>query len=155
MPEEWLIDGYNLLRDQESSPTQAALTRWMHRLASFASAKNERSVLVVLDGQAPQGEWDALCTRVFRIVHSGKITADSVIEKYLCDNKGRMRMTVVTKDIAIGRMARGSGAAVIDPEEFRRVLADDEDEAKASLFRENVRGHGFHRPFGKKFKDAS
>lgn len=153
MPEEWLIDGYNLLRDQESSPSKAALTSWAHRLAGFAASKKERSVRLVLDGQAPAGEWDAFKTPVFQIIHSGKITADSVIEKYLCENKGRARLMVVTKDTAVARMARGSGSGVMAPAEFKRLVTESEKQVRESLFREDVKNHGFNRPFGNKLKN--
>lgn len=153
MPEEWLIDGYNLLRDEDPSPSKAALTAWAHRLAGFAAAKKDRSVFFVLDGQAPAGEWSALETPAFHMVSSGKITADSVIEKYLCDNKGRVRMMVVTKDVAVSRMARGSGSGVMAPAEFKRVVAESEKQNRESLFKEDVKGHGFNRPFGNKLKD--
>ena len=160
MPEEWLIDGYNLLRDCPSgtpSPprkSKASLANWSHRIAGFAAAKKDRRVLLVLDGQTPAQEWEALCTASFQILSSGNITADSVIEKYLCDNKGRLRMMVVTKDRAVARMARGSGAGVMEPAEFTRLLEVVEKEGREILFREDVRNHGFHRPFGDKLKDV-
>ena len=150
MPEVWLIDGYNLLRDRPSGP----LPNWAYRIASFAAAKKDRRVLLIFDGQTSPGEWDPLRTSSFQILSSGKITADSVIEKYLCDNKGQAQMTVVTKDRAVVNMARGSGAAVIVPEEFTRLLEITKKEERETQFREDVRGHGFHRPFGDKLKDV-
>lgn len=161
MSEEWVIDGYNLFRDRSSvrpasgpQRPKADLTALIHRLAGFAASKKDHRVLLVFDGQVPNNEWEALGTPSFRIISSRQITADSVIEKYLCDNKSR-RITVVTKDRAVCRMAAGSGAGVMEPEEFMCLLERTEKETRETLFREDVRGHGFHRPFDGKLSDGS
>lgn len=159
MSEEWVIDGYNLFYDRSSESRtsnskipKTDLTALIHRLAGFAASKKDHRLLLVFDGHIPENEWKVLATPSFQIISSGKITADSVIEKYLCDNKGR-RMIVVTKDRAVCQMAFGSGAGVLEPKEFMRLVEQSEKESRENLFREDVRSHGFHRPFGDKLSD--
>ncbi len=144
MQEEWLIDGFNLLRADPRPKTPLQL---INRLAGFASAQKGRGVLLVFDGKVPPGQWESLCSKQLRIESSGTLTADSVIERYLCEHKGRFQFTVVTADRAVVNMARGSGASVMSPKEFNLLLNETEKSNKDVLFDQKVKGHGFHRPF--------
>lgn len=144
MQEEWLIDGFNLLRADSKPKTPLEL---IHRLAGFASAQKGRGVLIVFDGKAPEGQWESLGSKHLRIESSGALTADSVIERYLYENKGRYQFTVVTADRAVIRMAHGSGARVMSPKEFNLLLNETEKSNKDVLLNQKVRSHGFNRPF--------
>ena len=144
MQEEWLIDGTNLLHVDSKPKTPL---EWIHRIAGFASAQKGRGVLLVFDGKVPSGQWESLASKNLRIESSGDRTADSVIERYLCENKGRFQFTVVTADRAVIRMAHGSGARVMSPKEFKLLLGETEKANKDVLFDQKVKAHGFHRPF--------
>lgn len=150
MQEEWLIDGTNLLH---SGPKPKTPLELIHRIAGFASAHQGRGVLLVFDGKVPPGEWESLASKQFRIESSGSLTADSVIERYLCENKGRFQFTVVTADRAVVRMAHGSGARVMSPKEFVLILGETEKGNKDILFDQKVKGHGFNRPFRDKLDE--
>lgn len=149
MPEEWLIDGYNLLyglknrKNKKSTVTRESL---LHALANFASASGRR-VRMVLDGQGEDAEWQPFQTPELQILYSQAVSADSYIEKYLCENKGICRLVVVTRDQAITRVARGFGASVLDTEKFTGMLSEFEKESGDALFKHQVKAHGFHRPF--------
>ena len=144
MQEEWLIDGTNLLHADSKPKTPLEL---IHRLAGFASAQKGRGVLLVFDGKVPPGQWESLASKSLRIESSGDLTADSVIERYLCEHKGRFQFTVVTADRAVVDMARGSGAHVMSPKEFNLLLNQTEELNKDVLFDQKVKSHGFNRPF--------
>ena len=144
MQEEWLIDGTNLLRADLKPKTPLQL---IHRLAGFASAQKGRGVFLVFDGKVPQGQWESVAAKHLRIESSGNLTADSVIERVLCEHKGRFQFTVVTADRAVINMAHGSGARVMSPKEFNLLLNETEKENKDILFDQKVRSHGFNRPF--------
>jgi predicted RNA-binding protein with PIN domain len=148
MLEEWLIDGYNLIRDviPQSGPLQISREVFFGKLAGFASSA-ERKVLVVLDGTGTDDEFEVYRTKSFNIIYSQSVTADSVIEKILFEQKGLITFTVVTKDGALARMARGSGSRVISPADFMKLLKDSQNENSQHLFQEKVRSHGFNRPF--------
>lgn len=149
MREEWLIDGYNLLRADPKPKTPLQL---INRLHGFASAQKDRGVLIVFDGKVPKDQWESLGSTQLSIESSGNLTADSVIERRLCENKGRFQFTVVTRDRAVVHMAHGSGARVMDPKEFNLLLDETEKANKDVLFDQKVRGHGFHRPFHDKLQ---
>ena len=157
MLEEWLIDGYNLLHsaappgNKKGGVSREAL---FGLLAGFASAE-ERKVLMVLDGQGNEREFGAYQTKNFSVVYSQTLTADSVIEKMLCEKKGAVSFRVVTKDRAVCQMARGFGARVMAPEEFMTLLGARRKENDEILFGEKVRSHGFSRPFEEKLKNLS
>ena len=155
--EEWLIDGYNLLHsasshgDKKQGVSREAL---FELLASFASSE-DRKVLMVLDGQGNDQELGAYQTKNFAVTHSQTLTADSVIERMLCEKKGAASFRVVTKDRAVCRMARGLGARVMEPEEFMALLSAGRKESGQILFSEKIRSHGFSRPFEEKLKALS
>lgn len=150
MPEEWLIDGYNLLHDvsRTTSTSIPERDRVFSQIACFAGP--ERSVLMVMDGVGDDEAYRGFRTSSFGIVHSQKVSADAYIEKRLCDRKGRAMLVVVTRDVAISRMARGSGARVFSPREFMELVGADACERRDETHRHRVRGHGFNRPFGDK-----
>ncbi len=153
MPEEWLIDGYNFIHEisppdsKKSKKSNSFLIGLISRLASFAAQSQNRKLVLVLDGKSHPREWDTFCTRALSIVSSGEITADSFIERYLCENRDRLLLTVVTKDRAILQMANGSGGRTMSPKDFERLLGEAEKESADILFRQKVKSHGFHRPF--------
>lgn len=153
MLEEWLIDGYNLLHDALSQGNSAKVSRetLFGRLAGFASTA-ERKVLMVLDGRGDVSEFEAYKTKKFGILYSQAATADSVIEQILCERKGSSLIVVVTKDRALGQMARGLGSRVMKPAEFMDLMKASMKENDQILFDEKVRSHGFNRPFENKLK---
>lgn len=144
MQEEWVIDGTNLLHVDPKPKNHLEL---INRLAGFASARKGRGVLLVFDGKIPQGQWESLSSKNLRIESSGDQTADSIIERYLCEHKGQFQFTVVTADRAMVDMAHGSGAHVMSPKEFNLLLSQTEKQNKDFLFDQKVRSHGFNRPF--------
>ncbi len=149
MPEEWLIDGYNLLYDLKNRKHKNnAVTResLLHALANFASASG-RKIQMVLDGQGDDAEWQAFQTPTLQILYSQAVSADSYIEKYLCEKKAVCRLVVVTRDQAISRIARGFGASVLSTETFTAMLEEFKKESGDSLWKHQVKAHGFHRPF--------
>jgi predicted RNA-binding protein with PIN domain len=90
MPEEWLIDGYNLLHDlavPKEQKSQKTREQMFALLAEFASNVSARCVLVVLDGTGNDDDFTAYQTRTLRIVYSQKVSADSYIEKYLFEKR--------------------------------------------------------------------
>ncbi len=148
MPEEWLIDGYNLLYDLKKSRTSPAVSReqLFGLLASFASM-GERRVLMVLDGVGNDAEFESCRTAAFQIIYSQSVSADSYIEKYLYDKKGKVRFVVVTRDRAIANIASGTGARVMDPRVFMETMAEGQKDGADILFQHKVKAHGFNRPF--------
>ena len=152
MTEEWLIDGYNLLYDLKSRKNNKGLvTResLFHLLADFASGTGRR-VIIVLDGKGDDSEWRPFQTSQLQILYSQAVSADAHIEKYLCQKKGSCQFFVVTCDRAITNIARGFGAQVLTTELFTTLLSESDKESKGMLMRHQIKGHGFHRPFGEK-----
>ena len=157
MLEEWLIDGYNLLHSTASQGNKkggASREALFGLLAGFASSE-ERKVLMVLDGQGNDREFEAYQTKNFTIIYSQALTADSVIERMLCERKGAASFIVVTQDRAVSQMARGLSARVMKPEEFMALLSAGRKENEDILFGEKVKSHGFNRPFEEKLKNLS
>ena len=155
MSEEWLIDGYNLLytitpKNQKKSKISKEAVFGL--LADFASA-GDRRVLMVLDGKGGDEEFQAFKTKSFGVVYSQSVSADSYIEKYLYENKGRGMKMVVTRDRAVAQIARGTGARVMEPGEFLELLESGRKDAADILFKHKAKAHGFNRPFGDKLKD--
>ncbi|GEM_PF-1185093 len=157
MLEEWLIDGYNLLHsaapqgNRKQGLSREALFEF---LASFASSE-QRKVLMILDGQGDDREFGAHQTKNFAIIYSQTLSADSVIERILCEKKGAALFMVVTKDRAVCQMARGLGARVMEPEKFMALLSAGRKENDRILFSEKVKSHGFSRPFEEKLKNLN
>ena len=149
MPEEWLIDGYNLLHDLQSKKDKSvrSLRRLIELAAGFASATGYL-VRMVLDGHGDNEELEACKTDHFQAHYSGSDSADTVIERYLHDHRGpERRLVVVTNDRAIAQMARGFGSRVLGTGEFWEVLEAAQREARDVLFKNKVKAHGFNRPF--------
>ncbi len=149
MPEEWFIDGYNLLHFLASSDSQASKTSretMFQMLAGFAAA-GDRVVLLVLDGKGSDEEFRPYQTKSFQVVYSQAVSADTYIERCLYQKKGQAILKVVTQDRAIAQLARGFGAVVVDLKEFMRLIKTIKENNKDTLFQNKVRAHGFHRPF--------
>ncbi|HTL69690.1 MAG TPA: NYN domain-containing protein [Candidatus Eisenbacteria bacterium] len=153
LPEQWLIDGYNVLRNPgaRSGSKPPARDVFFARVAGFAAA-GPRRVLIVMDGIGPDDEWGAFQTASFSVVYSQKVTADSYIERFLCENKGACAFTVVTGDRAVVAMARGAGARVLDASEFLALIGESGRDNEARVLKDRIRSHGFNRPFGDKLK---
>lgn len=118
-------------------------------VADFA-AHGGRKTLMVLDGKGPAADLASCETAYFSVMYSGAATADTYIERYLCENKQRVSFVVVTGDNAIARLALGWGARVKRADEFLELLAEAEKERADRLFQDKIKGHGFNRPFGDK-----
>ena len=150
MPEEWLIDGYNLLHDLRARRPQKNLVlsreHLFDLLASFAASERSR-VWMVLDGKGSDDEFSSHRTKFFSVCYSQAVSADTYIERYLYEYKDKVKLLVVTKDGAIARIARGSGARVWSPKEFMEHLEGARGENSDVLFKGRVKGHGFNRPF--------
>ncbi|MBI2095631.1 MAG: NYN domain-containing protein [Candidatus Omnitrophica bacterium] len=142
MPEEWLIDGFNLLYRLKNRQLSALFGL----VADFAAARRCLA-LVVLDGKGNDEECAAFQTPSFQIRYSKEVSADAVIERRLCEKKGLAAFVVVTGDRAITQMARGSGARVIGADEFISLLNQTRKENSELLFKRSIESHGFHRPF--------
>ena len=150
--EEWLIDGYNLLHSVSSRKSASLRETLLTQVADFASASGYQ-VRFVLDGVGSDDEFSSFRTKNFQVVYSQKTSADCYIERWLFENRGKVRQVVVTSDRAISRMARGGGGRVIDPSEFLNLLKEAKGDSKDILFKQNVKSHGFHRPFDDKLKE--
>ena len=165
MKEEWLIDGYNLLRDISSSKKSMeslsafraspgeilSRTDLCSILAGFA-AFTKRKVWAVLDGEGSPQELDVHKTSFFEAVYSRKVSADHYIEKYIYQNKAVLSLVVVTNDRTISDIAHGGGARVLKNSIFLEMLTEALRENKATIHKEDVRSHGFNRPFDGKLK---
>ena len=153
MSEEWLIDGYNLLHDLAGRNKKNKILKQdlFEILANFAG-QGERRLTLVLDGKGNDDEFRPYLHQTFHIVYSQSISADSYIEKTLYEKKGKASLMVVTKDRAITNMARGTGARVMNPEDFMDLVKSSKKESKDVLFKHQAESHGFNRPFQDKLK---
>lgn len=150
MPEEWIVDGYNVLYSLASVKPLTLLTareKLLQNLANFAGIRNQRTVLLVLDGVGNNEEFSSYVTDAFKIVYSQHMTADSYIEKYLYDHKNQKIMSVVTKDRAVANMGRGLGARVFSPDEFRKTLKQQCSEDEEIVYKQKIKSLRFNRPF--------
>jgi predicted RNA-binding protein with PIN domain len=155
MPEEWLIDGYNLLHARASaghSQHPQKRSELLAELAGFASLKGQ-PVVVVLDGKGEPGELETHDTKLFRVVYSQKVSADACIERTLYERRSTTLFTVVTNDRAIANIARGGGSRVMSCETFLETLKESGKESSDTLHKGRIRSHGFNRPFDDKLKD--
>lgn len=152
MPEEWLIDGYNLLHSLPPRGPRAVRNKesLFSRIAAYSSA-TARQITVVLDGVGKSAD----STGLFQILYSQKESADTVIEKYVLRRKAgpsaslerSPQLYVVTDDTALTNFVRGTGAYVIGTREFFRLVTTAERENNDLLFWQSAKSHGFHRPF--------
>ena len=150
MPEEWIIDGYNLLY---SLPPGISKLAFFEVLANF-TAGQAKSVLVVLDGHGNAEELASFCTDQLKIVYAGTVSADSVIERLLYNlTVGArhvvrlLKIRVVTDDRALAQMARGYGALVMGAKDFIQEIKIGERQSQESVSHKNIQMHGFNRPF--------
>jgi predicted RNA-binding protein with PIN domain len=155
MLEYWLIDGYNLLHDLHPSKQGKKPSKEMlfDLLADFASADENRRVLLVLDGKGSDAEHDAVKTSSFSASYSQEVSADTFIEKYLYDHRATARLFVVTNDRAITLLARGGGASVFSTALFMDRVGDAKKNTEEHLRRADVRTHGFNRPLDDKLRE--
>lgn len=155
MPDEWLIDGYNVLHSRKAAGHKRSgisLNWLLNRLAGFSSSA-EHLVVLVLDGFGNEEELSSFRTKYFHIVYSKKKSADAYIESYLFENRSRARLTVVTNDRAIADLARGGGSRVLSVSDLMELLEETKGQNADILFDEKVRSHGFNCPFERKLKD--
>ena len=150
MPEEWLIDGYNLLYDLNARKSFKSIPvskeKLLSQLATLAATR-AHAIFIVFDGVGNDSEFEPIQTRYLRAVYSQSESADAVIEKYVCQNRGNLNLTVFTKDRAVSDMVRGAGARVFNARDFRHELELCFRENSDILFRGQVKARGFHRPF--------
>ncbi len=156
MREEWLIDGYNLLyfisaSNDASRPLPSTKQALCAALAGFASSKKQK-MLAVFDGVGQPDEMRVHEAPYFQAVYSQKVSADAHIEKYIFQNKASTAFWVVTDDRAISLIARGGGARVLKNSQFLEMLKESGAEGETRLFKEQVRAHGFNRPFDDQLK---
>lgn len=149
-----MIDGYNLLHAsakdyQKKWPTTK--TGLCTALAGFASVKKQK-VRAVLDGAGDSEELRVYQTAYFEAVYSQKVSADHIIEKTIYQNKATTSFLVVTDDRTVSELARGGGARVLKNSQFLEMLKEAGRESEAAIFKEEVRSHGFNRPFDLLFK---
>ena len=154
--EEWLIDGYNLIHSisaQKNPPSEfpSSPAALCSLLAGFASFKKQK-MRMVLDGVGAPEELKVHGTDYFEVVYSQKVSADHYIEKYIYQNKAVLAFIVITDDRTISGIARGGGAKVLKNSLFLEMLKEAGREGKAILQKEDVRTHGFNRPFDEKLK---
>ena len=155
MAEQWLIDGYNLLHairsvaPKRSLPSREQLFAWISEFASF----KKTNTLIVLDGVGDDQELRSYRTPNFEAVYSREIPADTYIERYLFQNREKMRMVIVTDDRAIANSGRGGGSQVLSTTAFVELLKECKKEGSEFLQKEKSREHGFNRPFKDKLKD--
>lgn len=156
MPETWLIDGWNLLHGLKAfktSPAQDSQKALFGELAGFAASERRR-VIVVLDGRGNQDELKIHQTDHLQVLYSQEFSADTCIERMLCENKTKVMMRVVTNDRAIIDMARGFGAFAMGTREFQKLLKETQDDQKEILFKRQTQGLRFNRPFEDKLKES-
>jgi predicted RNA-binding protein with PIN domain len=155
MPEEWLIDGYNLLYEIRFKFPKSGLSdrgALFSLLAGFAAAG--RRVTAVLDGCADAAELEPYRTKDFEAVFSGKRSADAYIEARLSERAALVRTVVVTRDAALRSMARGYGARVIAPDEFLELVREEKKEGEDAWLR-RPQPRIFNRPFDGKLGDKT
>jgi predicted RNA-binding protein with PIN domain len=154
MKDEWVIDGYNLLHWLKNSrpASQFSREKLLQMLANFASIAGAR-VSVVFDGKGGNDEFRAFESDRMKVCYSQSVSADTFIEKYVYDNIAKAKISVVTQDTAIARIARGKGALVMKPEDFVAELKENRGDAENILWEKKADQHGFNRPFDKKLKD--
>lgn len=156
MSEEWLIDGYNVLHafsKKGGGDRKLSKDSLFSQLAGFASA-GDRKLLVVIDGKGVDAELESYRTASFEVRYSQSVSADSVIEKYLYDNRSK-KLMVVTNDRAIVQIAHGAGARVTSADEFYELLKSQNKDDKETLFKRQADAHRFNRPFDKKLEDLT
>ena len=154
MPEEWIIDGYNLLHSAFPGlklGEKKSRHELLETLASFASSKNHR-MSVIWDGVGDDAEWAAARTKFFQALYSQSVSADTVIEKILYDKKNlaaspMVLVHVVTNDRAITQMARGFGASVFSTQSFLELIQESKKDSQDILDKNKIKSHGFNRPF--------
>lgn len=159
MGEEWFIDGYNVVHElagpksqkRPANPAKILPHDLFSKVANFTAGR-ARKALVVLDGVGDNNEFRAYRTESLDIVYSGKVSADTFIERSLYEARGRAILFVVTKDRAIAQVASGVGARVVEPKDFLARIHEDSKEKQGILFKHQVKAHGFSRPFEEKLK---
>jgi predicted RNA-binding protein with PIN domain len=151
MTEQWIIDGYNLLRGEPFRQKEGRVVSHQTvfaRLADFTVLHSSR-LLFVLDGVGNDSEFESFCTNTFQIRYSQDVSADSYIERTLSKIEPKILTTVVTNDRAIVLMAQGMGARTMSIKAFMETLNTVKMTGEDILFKQKVRAHGFHRPFEK------
>lgn len=114
MPPRWIIvDGYSLLyRMSSAMPTnlgEIARHQLQQMLEEVAPSLAER-ITVVFDGRTRDREPDAERGRVEIIFSPGNLTADSVIERMVCESNKPQEILVITSDIAERKTVEAAGA---------------------------------------------
>lgn len=120
--EEWLIDGYNVYHAWRRKQRGASLTDLLMRLSDLAAGPApsgaERRFVVVLDGRGEDADLAAYRTERCQVLRSGKMDADSFIERLIYELKATRRLTLVTDDRPMRQLAHGAGCRLMGTEEF-------------------------------------
>jgi predicted RNA-binding protein with PIN domain len=132
---DWLIiDGYNLLHQVAElaamlgTDIQGARHRLVRRVAETAH-NMARQTTIVFDGREA-GSDTALSTEYLEVFFSpGNLSADSVIERMVCNFQRPEKMIVVTSDHAECVTVSSAGAQTMSSEEF--MIRCDSDSKKS------------------------
>ncbi|MCG3175633.1 MAG: hypothetical protein MOGMAGMI_00566 [Candidatus Omnitrophica bacterium] len=154
LTEEWLIDGYNVYHAWRRSERALTLGDYLSRLADIASSPapsgSARRFLVVLDGAGDDADLTPYCTDRCRVVRSGRVSADTCMERLIFELKAVRLLTLVSDDRAVRQLAIGAGCRCLGAAEFiaqqaahRRERANDQETRR--MLNENR----FNRPFEK------
>ncbi|MEE2908337.1 MAG: NYN domain-containing protein [Planctomycetota bacterium] len=134
-----LVDTFNVLHVTGVLPPGLAGPDVAGLAALVASSRwADAHVALVCDGAPPGGNPQKMPSKT-RVIYSGKIEADEVLERLIADSSAPSRLLVVSSDRRVRRAARRRGAKDLDATTFLRVLLED---------RRQVRGQPgeIHRP---------
>ena len=122
-------------------------------ITAFVALKGVE-VDLILDGAMPGvSDLELKPIQNFKIINSDRVTADTCIEKVLCENKAKGVFWVVTEDRALCDVSRGFGARVLAPGEFMELLRECERQERDIAFERKVDAHRFNRPLDDKLKN--
>lgn len=154
----WLIDGWNVLHGLSAAregPRRALLSpeALLSLLAGFAAQTGCR-MLVIWDGHGPGGDprLKTPVSKAVESVYSADQTADAVLERYLFEHKLEGAFVVVTDDVAMSRIARGSGARVFSVPRLQELMQEGEKARRERADSAQADSYGFNRPFDEKLK---
>lgn len=152
--EEWIVDGYNVYHAWRRKDRGVSLADFLMRLSDLAMSPApsgaERRFVVVLDGQGDDADLAPYRTQRCRVLRSGKIDADSYIERLIFELKAVRRITLVTDDRPIRQLAHGAGCRTMGTEEFLALGASFTKQRGDELDRRrHLDDRQFNRPFEK------
>jgi len=132
-----VVDGYNLLHRSpealerlESDPLSAR-QRLLRQVETVVPERADR-MMVVFDGRSAGIDPAMTSERVEVRFAPGNLTADSVIERFVCAYANPERLLVATSDRAERDVVLGAGADVVSATEFLDWCATARNRAAAS-----------------------